>query len=106
MISGSNLKRESFKCGNCQGPAKIAVSDDDVSDVNRVFCPACGAEVTGDNAKLMISELRMKFVKKESLNIVIREMRKRRMGRIPTRKISNEFSDPRWPFILISVDAD
>ena len=99
--SGGSTKRESFKCRACEGAAKIVVVDE---GVDRVFCPACGASVDGDDARSMHHELRLRYIEQEGSNVMRRDLRKRGMGRAPLRKVDNEFSDPRWPFVMMLDD--
>ena len=100
-LLGSTTKHVSFKCRDCEGAAKIVEVDD---GIDRVFCPSCGSTVDGEDARSMYHELRLRYVRQESSNVLRRELRKRRVGSVPLRKVGNEFADPRWPFILMLND--
>lgn len=99
--SGGVTKRVSFKCRACESAAKIVEVD---GSVDRVFCPACGASVDGADARSMYHELSLYYLRQEGSNVIRRELRKRRMSRVPLRKVDNEFSDPQWPFVLMLDD--
>ena len=99
--SSSVTKGISFKCRACEGPAKIVYDD---GSIQSVFCQACGISVDGENATEMYRTLILPNVLEESRNVIRRDLRKRGMGRVPLRKVGNEFSDPRWPFILVAVN--
>ena len=92
----------SFECGDCECPAKMVEVD---GAIDRVFCPSCGTEVDGRRAHDMIDTLRLRHIKQEGSNVMRREVNKRRMGRVPLRNVANEFSDPRWPFVM-KIESD
>ena len=102
--SSSVTKGISFKCRACEGPAKIVYDD---GSIQRVFCPACSASVDGaERAGEMYQTLLLPNLKEEGRNFFRRMLRKRGMGRVPLRKVDNESSDQRWPFILVARSHD
>ena len=94
-------KSISFKCRQCEGTAEIIESD---GRIEGVHCPACGVALDGVDARLMVRELQVQYVRQEGSNLNRIRLRKARIGRVPLRKVTNEFSDPRWPFTLIADD--
>ena len=95
-------KNVSFKCGNCKDPAKVAVGED--GGIESVFCPSCGTTVDAEDAGPMYLELFRQYSIQEARNLSRRAINKTRIGRVPLTKVGNEFTDPRWPFILILKD--
>ena len=91
-----------FKCGKCKGAAEMVEVDD---ALDRVSCLSCGVSVYGDRARLMYTTLLERYRFQKGRDISNRHLRKRGVGHIPLRKVGDEFSDPRWPFIL-KVDVD
>ena len=73
--------------------------------LERVYCPACGLRVDAPGAvNDILVNLRLRYVKEEGRNVILRQLRKSGMGRVPLRQVGKEFSDSRWPFILVVVD--
>ena len=97
-------KHVSFKCGNCESAAKVVTGDED-GRMKSVFCPSCDTSLEGENAGLMYDELIKRYRFQEARNISRRIINKRGVGRVPLTKVDNEFSDPKWPFIL-KIEAD
>ena len=102
--SSSVTKGISFKCRACEGPAKIVYDD---GSIQRVFCPPVALLLMGaERAGEMYRTLILPNLKEEGRNFFRRMLRKRGMGRVPLRKVDNESSDPRWPFILVARSHD
>ena len=98
MTDYTLLKRISFKCSHCQNTAKIVESD---GRIETVECLPCGIALNGEDARLMYNELIVKYRNQEGRNIMRREIRKMGMSRVPLTQVDDEFSDTRWPFILV-----
>ena len=105
MSSGEELAGRwamSFRCGSCNGRAKIVFDD---GRVQRVFCPACSASVDGDDADLMYTTLRDRRVEQAARRHMRGLVNKSNLGRVPLTKVEKVFRDPRWPFVLEVEDA-
>ena len=92
------VKSISFKCRECEGAAKITESD---GRIEGVHCPACDVALDGVGARLMYQTL-IERLRKEEARDVARSLLDGRVGRVPRRKVANEFSDPRWPFVMVA----
>ncbi len=93
-------KSISFKCRQCESAAKIAVDD---GRLERVYCPACGVSLDAIDAGLMYQTL-IERVRDEEARNFIHGLVNGRMGRVPRSNVASDFSDPRWPFVLIAED--
>ena len=96
-------KSISFKCRSCQSAAKIVERD---GRIDRVYCPACGVALDAVDARFMYQTLieRIERLRVEGARNFSRSLIDGRVGRVPRRKVANEFSDTRWPFILVAED--
>ena len=94
-------KHETFKCRICKGKAQMLEVD---GRLDSVRCLTCNVSVKAPDARLMYETLRERYVIQEGRNFNRRLMNKRGMGRVPLTKVDNEFSDPKWPFILVAKD--
>ena len=79
---------------------------EDDGTISRVFCPSCDNAVDAPDAAVMYETLRKCYVVQQGRNIVRRELRGRGMGNLPVTGVDNEFSDPRWPFIMMLQDEN
>lgn len=94
-----NVKKQmSFRCRNCHNNARIAMVDD---EMERVECSVCGNSVEGENARIMYRTLAQRLAAQEGRNVARRIIRESKLGNIMSSPVASEFSDPRWPFILI-----
>lgn len=87
----------SFKCRTCQGAAKMLKVD---GGLERVDCSTCGISTAGVDAVLMYETLFLRFRTQVAHNVVRRTINKGGVFKAPPSQVSNEFADPRWPFIL------
>lgn len=93
----------SFKCRKCDGAAKLIHSD---AGLERVFCPACGIRVDGDDAVIMHNTFVKDYRNQLARNLSRSEINQRGMGRVPLRKVMDELTNPRRPFIAKFVADD
>ena len=98
-------KTVSFRCGDCSGPAKITVDDEEPRTIMRVFCPACDSEVEGEEAQQMYVHPFGKTVIQEGSNIARQKINESGLGRIPLEGADTEFSDEQWPFVLVATES-
>ena len=87
----------SFECLACKDKAQMVEID---GRLDHVYCTPCGVLVDSPDAILMYQTLIERHRLQVGRNISRRIVSKSGMGRVPSSKIDNEFSDSRWPFIL------
>ena len=91
-------KGMSFRCRTCGSVAGVIMKD---SRIGSVLCSACGISVEGDKAQRMYRDLidrsRLQNARKISRDMIRRES----SFRVPKAMVDTEFSDQKWPFVLV-----
>ena len=84
-----------FRCRRCQNLADMIEVD---GALGYVRCVPCG--IVEHRGQMMYHALLLQRQKETARNLVTRQLRAAGIRR-PLSHVGNEFSDPRWPFILV-----
>ena len=87
-----------FRCNTCRQIADMHQMDD---VLERVKCPACGLQVTGNEARCMYEELRSQYINECGRKVVLDFLRGA-FPKAPRHVVGDEFADERWPFTLVT----
>lgn len=87
-----------FRCRRCQRIADATLID---NTLDRVHCVTCGIDITGDAARVMTRNLLIRYRDEMAQHLLLGEINRRGIGRVPLNKVGDMFGDPRWPFVLI-----
>ena len=90
-----------FKCRACERVAQMLEVN---GGLDSVRCLPCNVSVKAPDARLMYESLSEQYRIQVGRNLMRRHVNKGRVGRVPLTKVDNEFSDPKWPFILVLKD--
>lgn len=90
-----------FLCGTCKHPAQMTGDEiDGETTLERVACLTCGTALDGDDLETMYLTLVMRYRDQMGSQISGLFLREHGFPNAPVGRIDDEFSDPRWPFVL------
>ena len=88
-----------FRCCFCEQFAEMVEIE---GELNAVRCVPCGVQVDRPGlATEMCADLLLRYRKEMGRHLLRRQLNRTGLDSVPLNKVGDEFSDQRWPFILI-----